>query len=197
MPKATTPSFVTTFELVVDSYSERVLNVRFEAARQIYNACLGEAERRRCRMQASPEYAAAKALPKAKSTPSKPSERAVAFRHAREAHGYSAYGLHAWLTARISTGWCADHVGSNMAQKLATRAFDASRMHAVGRRGRPRFKTWRSGLHSVEEKTNRTGAMWKGDHLEWGDHHGRKLVLRARINSNDPVHAHALAAKVK
>lgn len=42
----TTPSFITELALVVSPANEEVLLSRLEAARQLYNACLGEAMKR-------------------------------------------------------------------------------------------------------------------------------------------------------
>ena len=43
MARSATPSFVTELPLKVDSRQERELSARFQAARQLYNACLNEA----------------------------------------------------------------------------------------------------------------------------------------------------------
>ncbi|MEO1378665.1 MAG: RNA-guided endonuclease TnpB family protein, partial [Cyanobacteria bacterium J06635_10] len=43
MARSKTPSFMTELPLKVDSKQERELLARFQAARQLYNACLGEA----------------------------------------------------------------------------------------------------------------------------------------------------------
>ena len=46
MPKAKTPSFILELGLEVNAHEEAGLNKRFEAARQLYNACLDEAKQR-------------------------------------------------------------------------------------------------------------------------------------------------------
>ena len=43
MAHSKTPSFVTEIPLTVDSTQEKELLARFQAARQLYNACLNEA----------------------------------------------------------------------------------------------------------------------------------------------------------
>ncbi len=43
MPRKSTPSFITEIPLKVDSAQESEILSRFEAARQLYNACLDEA----------------------------------------------------------------------------------------------------------------------------------------------------------
>ncbi|HEY9797156.1 MAG TPA: hypothetical protein V6D30_16055 [Leptolyngbyaceae cyanobacterium] len=86
MPKAstkTTPSFVTELPLVVSPANEGVLLSRLEAARQLYNACLGEAMRRVKLIRQSRDFTWARSL-KA-SNP----ERKVLFKRVRERYDFS------------------------------------------------------------------------------------------------------------
>ncbi len=46
MARSTTPSFITEVPLIVDSKQEAELLSRFQAGRQLYNACLNEAMKR-------------------------------------------------------------------------------------------------------------------------------------------------------
>jgi hypothetical protein len=46
MAKAKTPSFVSEYELRVGPGQASTLRVRMDAARQVYNACLGESLKR-------------------------------------------------------------------------------------------------------------------------------------------------------
>ena len=62
MARKTTPSFVLELPLRTTKADERALSVRLEAARNIYNACLLEALRRRDRMRESRSSAGRKAL---------------------------------------------------------------------------------------------------------------------------------------
>ena len=56
MSKANTPSFILELPLNTDDCDEAELKTRFEAGRQIYNACLGEAKRRLTLMRESKAY---------------------------------------------------------------------------------------------------------------------------------------------
>lgn len=49
MPKAKTPSFILKKPLKTDSYQEKILSVRINAERQLYNACLCECLKRAMR----------------------------------------------------------------------------------------------------------------------------------------------------
>ncbi len=88
--KCKTPSFVCEIPLQVTRHQERILETRFEAGRQLYNALLGEATKRLALVRQSIWFALAK-----KSTDKK--ERQAHFAAARQAHGFSAYALEAVL----------------------------------------------------------------------------------------------------
>ena len=57
-------AFITELRLKVNRAQERRLLVRLEAARQVYNACLGESLKRLKLMRESREYQAVRKLPK-------------------------------------------------------------------------------------------------------------------------------------
>ncbi|GET40641.1 hypothetical protein [Microseira wollei] len=60
--KTKTLEFVTEITLVVSAKDERVLSSRFEAGRQLYNACLGEAMRRLSLVKQSKLYQSARKI---------------------------------------------------------------------------------------------------------------------------------------
>jgi putative transposase len=59
-----TPSFIAEFPLSTTPADERELSIRLDAARQIYNASLGESLRRLDLMRESKAWQAAQAMPK-------------------------------------------------------------------------------------------------------------------------------------
>lgn len=75
-----TPSFIVELPLRVEQQQERVLLSRFEAGRQLYNACLGEAMRRLNLVRQSRLYKEAKKLPR------KDKRREELFKQARSAY---------------------------------------------------------------------------------------------------------------
>ncbi len=187
MPKAsskTTPSFITELPLVVSPANESVLLSRLEAARQLYNACLGEALRRVRLIRQSKDFN------KARSLHTSNPERKVLFKRAREQYDFSEYALHSYST-HIRHSWIGDHIDSNTAQKLATRAYKAVEKVLFGKSKKIRFKG-RNQMDSVEGKSNKAGIRWKGESVEWGG-----LQLRALIANHDPVILHGLNSKVK
>jgi len=189
--RAHTPSFICELPLRLSGDDESVLAVRFDTARQAYNACLSESLRRLGLLRQSRAYQDARALPRGKRGTEAWQVRVAAFRQADEQVGFREYDLHAWAAEHIAHEWLGEHLDSNTIQKVATRAFRAVREYALGKKGRPRHKG-RNQLDSVEGKTNRAGIRWRGDAVEW-----RGLRLRAVIERSDAVIAHGLASRVK
>jgi transposase len=183
--KTKTLSFVTEIPLVVSAIDERVLLSRFEAGRQLYNACLGEAMRRLRLVKQSKLYQ------KAKKIKGNKKGRSAAFADANKVYKYSEYDLHTFATI-VRRSWIGEHIDSNTAQKLATRAFNASQKVAFGLAKKVRFKG-KSQLDSLEGKTNTTGIRWHQQALVWGS----ELKLQPYLKGNDPVILHGLNSRVK
>ena len=178
-----TPSFIVELPLQVRPAQEKRLVARLEAARQVYNACLGESLRRLDLLRQSKAYQAARKLPKGKA-------RSQAFREANRAIGFGEYDLHAYA-APFNHCWLGQHLDINTIQKLATRAFKAVQQYALGKRGRPRFKG-RNQMDSVEGKSNASGIRWRETRVEW-----QGMALEAIIDQDDAVIAHGLQSRVK
>src|SRR5215472_10838567 len=107
------------------SAQERVVLARLEAARQVYNACLGEAKRRVELVRQSKAFQRARTL-----QPDDPTRRPM-FAQARAASACSEYGLHAYAD-QLRQSWLGDHLDSNTCQKLATRAYAAANRLLLG-----------------------------------------------------------------
>jgi putative transposase len=176
-------SFITELPLIVSPADEKPLLSCLEAARQVYNACLGESLKRLDLLRQSKVYRAAKRLPRGNS-------RQLAFRVANEAVAFREYDLHSWAK-QFNHCWIGEHLDINTIQKLATRAFRAVQQYGFGKRGRPRFKG-RNQMDSVEGKSNVSGIRWREPCVEW-----LGLKLEAIIDQDDAVIAHGLAARVK
>ena len=187
MAKAKTSSFITEIPLVVDSFLERKLEARFQAARQLYNTCLNEVLRRLGRVKKSTSYLAAKELSR-----NKKKERKELFKQARDDAQFSEYSLHSFATATAKQSkWIAKNVDSNTQQKLATRAFQAVEKILFGTSSKVRFKV-PSRFRSVEGKSNKQGIRWKEEQVQWCG-----LTVLAIIDWNNPVVVHGLHSKVK
>lgn len=179
-----TPSFVCEVPLRVTPAQQRTLLARLEAARQLYNACLGEAKRRVGLVLQSKVYQRARIL--SKVDPS----RKTLFAQARARYQFSEYELHAYSNT-LRQSWLGAHLDANTTQKLATRAYRAANQLLLGQAKRVRFKG-PNQLDSVEGKTNASGIRWCVDRIEWSG-----LVLPALIDPRDTVLAHGLGCRVK
>ena len=179
-----TPSFVCEVPLRVNRAQERILLARLEAARQVYNACLGQAHARVRLVRESKAFQQARIL--SRDDP----ERKRLFAQARVQHAFSDYALQTYAKPFLQT-WIGAHLDSHVIQKLATRAYGAANRLLVGKARRVRFKGQRQ-LDTVEGKTNESGLRWCGTHVEW-----LGLVVPSLIDKRDNVVAHGLACPVK
>lgn len=187
MARSKTASFITELPLIVDSKQDAELLSRFQAARQLYNACLNEAMVRMSLLRNSDAYQAAKKISRDNHK-----ERQEAFGEARKQYRYSDYDLQAYATlVSTKSKWIAQKVDSNTQQTLATRAFKASEKVLFGRAKKVRYKV-PTRFKSVEGKSNKQGIRWKDNQLVWG-----KLKLAPVIDWDNPVILHGLTSKVK
>ncbi len=192
--RPTTPSFVCAVPLHVTPAQETLLLTRFEAARQLYNALLGEALRRLRLLQQSRAHQAARKLPRGEKDSPQQKERAIAFAKARRAVGFTESALSRYATT-IHASWIGDHVDAVIGQTLTRRAFGAVNRFALGKAHKVRFKGQR-GLHqigSLEGKSHAAGLRWREGALHWG------VIVLPMVNGvdNDPVIAYGLAQRIK
>lgn len=190
MAKEKNRSFITELPLQVNDQQARTLLVRMDAARQVYNACLGESLKRLRLMRESKQVQAARKMQRGK-------RRTTAFADGRTRFKFREYDLHSYAK-QFSHSWLGDHLDSNTVQKIATRAFNATLQYAVGQCGKPRFKG-KHQLISVEGKSNKSGIRWRGDRVVWTG-----LKLQAVLpkddedgNLKDKVIQHGLESPVK
>jgi transposase len=189
-----TPTFLLELPLVVTAGQATRLCAHLEAGRQFYNAVLSLGLKRLRAMRADPAWQAARAIPRTQKQ-----ERQAAFAHLREQYDFSEYALHeAGKALRVS--WLADHLDAVLAQRLASRAYQALNRVCLGKARRVRFRSRSRGLSSIENKRNDTGLRFdlqapeEGNQgfLIWKDDH-----LPALIDWNDPVVKHGLAHRIK
>lgn len=178
-----TPSFICEIPLRVAPAEARILNARLEAARQVYNACLGEALRRAKLLLERRAYREAQRLPKGEA-------RTEVFRAVRQSVAFTDAALQRYAV-RLRQRAFREHLDVHTTQKLASRAFAAVNAWLLGQRGRPRFKAYRQ-LDTVEGKSNHAGIRWRGDHVAWSG-----VFLSALLDPRDPVITHALSCRVK
>lgn len=175
--------FVLELPLRVHSGQDKTLRTRFEAGRQIYNACLGECLRRLDLMRESKDYQHARAMPRGK-------DRTKAFRDLDKRFEFRKYDLFHWTT-QFTQSWLNQHVDSQTTKRLMERAFNATREYMFGKRGRPRFRG-RRGLNSLESTSNTNGIKWRDGTIKWIG-----LEIPAIVDPEDPVQMHGLSSEIK
>ena len=181
---SSTPSFVCELLLRVSPAQEKALLARLEAARQLYNACPGEALKRVGLVQQS------KLWQKAWKAGDKELRRAL-IRKACLKYGFTDAALQHYAVKIRRSCWIGDHLDVHVAQKLGTRAFRAAQRVLFGQARKVRFKG-KNQMDTVEGKSNGAGIRWRNGRMLW-----RGLVLPAIIDQEDPVIRHALSCRVK
>ncbi|HEX4205254.1 MAG TPA: hypothetical protein VHZ51_13900, partial [Ktedonobacteraceae bacterium] len=196
-PQRRTPTLLLEMPLVVNEGQAKRLRGHLEAGRQLYNAVLGEGQRRLRQMRADPAWLAARAIPRTQQQ-----ERHAAFSALRQKSGFSEYALHTYArTARVC--WLADHLDAVLAQTLASRAYHALNRVCLGQAKRVRFKSKGRGLSSIENKRNDTGLRFVLDPAAAvSEGHGGMLLwqdeqLPALIDWQDPVVKYGLDHRIK
>jgi putative transposase len=185
--KEQTPSFVCEVPLRTAQADLKMLNARLEAARQMYNALLGEGMRRLKLVRQSRVYNQARSI----TNKEQRLERATLFKEARSAYEFSEYALSRHAT-QVRYSWLGEHLDAHTVQKLAKRASGAVSRVASGKARRVRFKG-RRGIHSVEGKSKGSAIKWKEDRVVWS---GLELPM-VKDARKDPVIAHGLSCPVK
>jgi putative transposase len=148
--RSKTNSFIAEFPLATTPLDERTLSIRLEAARGIYNACLGEALKRLRLMRDSKEWKKAKALPsRIEGKPNK--ARSDAFKAVRERFGFTSGAIQKFGEQCRDACWIGDHLGSHDTQTTTLRAFHAVEEYLFGTKGKPGFKR-RGEFQSIQGK---------------------------------------------
>lgn len=149
----------------------RVIGVRFFTGVRVFNAVLGECIGRSRSVKADPAWQAARELPH--RTPAERMARGVAFRAVEQAHGFSVDAAQSFASS-LRKCWVRDHLPAQETQNLGARAFDAVRQWHLGKKGKPRFKSTKRGLHSLSAKDGngalrpKTDAAGRLIGLQWG-----------------------------
>jgi transposase len=137
----------------------------------VYNAVLAEFIARSRAVKSDPAWQAARQLPR-RSKDERAARRA-AFDAVVAAHGFTASEAQSFASS-LRQSWVRDHLPAQETQNLGARAFDAVRQWRLGRRGKPRFKNTRRGLHSLAAKDGhgalrpKTDAAGRLVGLQWG-----------------------------
>lgn len=156
MPRRKTPSFVTELELIADSSSRHELKARFNAGFRLFNGIQSELLTRMQLVRLSPEWEAAKKLPKKikdkQGVQVSNPKRVEAFQNAKKQYRFTKVEAEKYgkLIAERSI-WMREKLDSVVIQTLAERAFKAVDKILLGRAKKVRFKNNRS-FSSIQGK---------------------------------------------
>ncbi|GAW93485.1 zinc ribbon domain-containing protein [Calderihabitans maritimus] len=179
-----TPSFVCEIPLRFSRAQEKKLLARLEAARQLYNACLGEAMKRVRLVRQS------KLWQQAQKEPDRKQKKSL-FREARSKYGFTDAAMQHYAVEIRRSCWIKEHLDVHVAQKLGTRAYRAAGRVLFGEARRVRFKG-KNQMDTVEGKSNAAGIRWRNNCVAW-----KGLILPAIIDLKDPIIRHALSCRIK
>jgi hypothetical protein len=149
----------------------RDIRTRFFTGTRVYNAVLGEFIARSRAVKSDPAGEAARQLPR-RSKEDRAARRA-AFDAVAATHGFTASEAQSFASS-LRKSWVRDHLPAQETQNLGARAFDGVRQWHLGRKGKPRFKNTRRGLHSLAAKDGNGALRPKIDAagrlvgLQWG-----------------------------
>ncbi len=165
------PTHVRSWALRPDSAQCRQIGTRFFTGVGVYNAVLSEFIARSRAVKADPGWQAARELPR--RTAAERKKRGAAFGAVQAGHGFSADAGQSFASS-LRKSWVGEHLPAQETQNLGARAFDAVRQWHVGKKGKPRLKNARRGLHSVAAKDGHGALRANTDDagrlvgLQWG-----------------------------
>ena len=149
----------------------REVRTRFFTGTRVHNAVLAEFIGRGRAVKSDPAWQIAWQLPR--RTKDERAARRAAFDAVVAAHGFTAGAAQSFASS-LRQSWVREHLPAQEAQNLGMRAFDAVKQWHLGRKGKPRFKNKRRGLHSLAAKDGYGALRPKADAagrlvgLQWG-----------------------------
>ena len=138
------PTHVATVRLRPTKSQEKLFESRFHANLRVYNACLAEALKRLNSLRSDPEFGELLKM-------SKGLGKTRASRELDKKHGLVEDDLLSFGSS-LRRVHIREQAFSQETQAIARRAFRAVNDYRFGRKGRPRFKSARRGLRSIETK---------------------------------------------
>ena len=147
----------------MNDQQNRFLEKAFEFGRTLYNATLGTALGRLQRMRETQEWRVARDMPKGKA-------RTKAFSAVHKAFGLTEFGLTIIANNHRKASGRKD-IGAHEAQSIGKAVWRGLQRHMFQKAGRPRFKSFRRGLNSIEG-TNNQEIMYKPERgaIVWRKH---------------------------
>lgn len=166
------PTHVRSWPLRPTPAQQQAVEVRFDTGRRVYNAVLAEMLARSRAVKSDPAWAAATGMPK--TTEQDRAQRNKALSAVCAVHGFTAFAANTFASS-LRRSWVREHLLAQETQNMGKQAFGAVQDWHWGRKGKPRFKPARRGLHSLScsdghgalrPKTDPAGRLLG---LQWGN----------------------------
>lgn len=202
MNRTITESYCITFEVKVNPSDLPEIDRRTECARQVYNTCLGQCQKRWRLVRSIPEWRSAlKDLQTLnRKTDLSPEEKTrqkdlrKMLKSIEQSHGLSEYAMHAF--ALTVTRHFGSPLGAHELQKAATFAWRTFEHYRFGNAKKVRFKR-RCDPVTIENKSNSFGLRLKDDKVLWGSKHTRPLEFPIIVRRNDTYAQQTFLDKTK
>ncbi|MDR6999928.1 transposase [Neobacillus niacini] len=189
--KERTPSFVATIRLKTNWKEEKQLLVLSDCGRQLYNACLGESMKRLKVIQRTDLYK--ETIQLSKCLKEDKEKRKDNFRTLNEKFGFTDFSIQSFGTkTKNDSIFIAEHLGTHVCQKIATRAFKAVQKYAFKQAKKVRFKR-KGEFVSLEGKNNQTFLTYSNGYVLIG----KRLTLKCLFDPKDKWMQYALKQKIK
>ena len=149
----------------------REIRTRFFTGARVNNAVLGEFIARSRAVKSDPAWQQARQLPR--RTKEERAARREAFDAVAQPYGFTGGAAQSFASS-LRQSWVRDHLPAQETQNLGARAFDAVQQWHLRRRGKPRFKSTKRGLHSLSAKDGNGALRPQTDDsgrlvgLQWG-----------------------------
>lgn len=165
------PTHVRSWPLRPTGAQCREIGIRFFTGVRVFNAVLGEFIDRSRAVKDDPAWQAAREMPRRSAAERQ--VRRAAFRSVEQVHGFTLDAAQSFASS-LRKSWVREHLPAQETQHLGARAFDAVRQWHLGKKGKPRFKSAKRGLHSLSGKDGHGALRPKTDEaghlvgLQWG-----------------------------
>ena len=191
MAKEYSPTFTHEIRLKTNQYQTRKVMIKFRALRELYNTVLGEMLKRNQQMLNDTRYQeACKAYRKDKSN----KENRRTFDALQAEYKLNKGNFQTLATSIKNKTYMSNHLDAHTPQVISDRAYRAYIEWRMGKRGKPRFKSWKYGIRSIQGKANSCVYMTPKGKIKWG-----KLLFDVCYDKKDTygVQAHALNSPIK
>ena len=193
MAKPKKVAHIVQFKLDASPEALKEVDVRFSFLRQLYNATLGELFRSLSALRADSEWQQAIAdyrIARKADDKKQIARLRATLKALDKKHNFTESHTHSKVKQHVASCCFKDHLDSHTTQKIATRAFKAMNEYRFGKRGKPRFKSWKNGIHSAEGKAKTCLRIIAGNgeqptRVEWNGQGIERLVLPVVIDRKD------------